>query len=128
MSNSKFQNNTSKGRGSILLSGLNSSTNFSESVFEGNTANEGGVFFMEESVKFSSRNCSFIRNSAVIGGVMHSFNLGDGSLLFKGSSFIDNSAELQGHVFYILMSKLTYLTIQGGLFMRNGGRVIVPKH
>ncbi len=124
---SKFENNTSKGRGSILLSGLNSSTSFNESVFYGNTATEGGVFFLEESVKFNSHNCTYIKNSAVIGGVMHSTYLADGSVLFKASTFIENSANLQGNVLYILKSEVTYVTISGGLFMRNGGRVIISK-
>ena len=94
MSNSKFENNTSKGRGSILLSGIYSSINFSNSIFEGNTAAEGGVFFIEESVKFNSLNCTYILNSAVRGGVMYSSYLLDGKIVFEASTFIENSAEI----------------------------------
>ena len=88
--NSKFENNTSKGKGSILMSGIKSSINVSSSMFEGNTANEGGVFFIDESVIFTSQNCKFIQNSAIRGGVMYSINLVDGTVLFKESTFIEN--------------------------------------
>jgi hypothetical protein len=94
VSNSKFNNNTSRGRASILLSGIYSSINFSWSMFEGNTANEGGVFFLEESVKFKSISCTYVRNNAVRGGVMFSSYLLDGTVLFKDSTFIENSAEI----------------------------------
>ena len=41
-------------------------------MFEGNTANEGGVFYLEESAKFNSISCTYVRNNAVRGGVMYS--------------------------------------------------------
>jgi hypothetical protein len=63
-------------------------------VFEGNTATEGGVFFLEESVKFISLSCAYNRNSAVRGGVMYSSYLLDGTVVFKESTFIENSADI----------------------------------
>jgi hypothetical protein len=76
------------------MSGIKSSINVSSSVFEGNTAYEGGVFFIDESVNFTSHNCTYYQNLAVRGGVMYSINLVDGTVQFKESTFIENSAEI----------------------------------
>lgn len=73
VSNSVFQDNYSTGRGSIFYAeNRNSSVFVSDSTFDRNYAYFGGVFFSQLDGFTSCTNCQITNNFAIQGGVLYS--------------------------------------------------------
>ena len=112
--------------GGVIIA-TNSLVNISQSKFEDNRAEYGGVIFAEQQSIINMRDNVFVNNSVSIGGgVLYSYS---STITIEVSKFRDNTAIRNGGVFY---SSISNITIKGSKFQnnnafRNGGVLLYAR-
>ena len=103
MLRSRFLNNTSQGRGSVMNS-QNDKVRviFNDSQFTENKADVGGVIYLNDRASFSSHNCSYLKNFARIGGVIYAESLELQELVIRNFIFRENKASESTHIAFII--------------------------
>lgn len=126
ISGATFAGNSANGSGGAIYA--NCIVNFSDTVFEGNTAADGGAVCINGGGIFAVSDCTFSKNTAMSrGGALYLDGLttfGDGDTVFEG-----NMANLGGAIYVASRYSSRRVTISSAQFLSNtaaqGGAIYI---